>query len=132
MKLYYLCRKEDVSGMSGIGHIAEVAEFDDGSVVVRWIASMNAAHINSTTIFNSMSDLLRIHGHGGRTIVELVADSDHVVRIENHCEELKDLLRRALGQLEEHGLSLPGGIPPGIDLSPRKVLADCAKHLHSD
>lgn len=76
MRMYYLCRREDVSGTSGIGQIAQVAEFDDGAVVVRWIGSMNRTGVTSTTVFESMRDLLHIHGHEGRTYVELVLDSD--------------------------------------------------------
>ena len=75
MKLYYLCRREDVSGTSGTGHVAQVAEFDDGSVAVRWIAATNAAGVASTTIFNCIDDLVKVHGHGGKTSVELVADT---------------------------------------------------------
>jgi hypothetical protein len=80
MKIYRLCRKEDVSGTSGTGNIAEVAEFDDGSVVVRWIASMNAAGVASTTVFNSLADLLKVHGHEGRTYVETVFDGGEAPR----------------------------------------------------
>jgi hypothetical protein len=33
MKAYYLRRLEDVSGNSGCGRVAQVAEFDDGAAV---------------------------------------------------------------------------------------------------
>lgn len=78
MRFYYLCRKDDVSGTSGTGRVAQVAEFDDGAVVVRWVASMNAAGVPSTTHFASIDDMLRIHGHQGRTVVDLVVDTDHL------------------------------------------------------
>ncbi|HYZ83553.1 MAG TPA: hypothetical protein VE621_04100 [Bryobacteraceae bacterium] len=77
MRLYRLCRNEDISGTSGTGHIADVAEFDDGTVVVHWMRERNAAHVSSTTVFQSLEDLLKIHGHQGRTTVELVVDTDH-------------------------------------------------------
>jgi hypothetical protein len=76
MKTYYLCRREDVSHTSGTGHVAQVAEFDDGAVVVRWLASKNATGVASTTIFNSLEDLLKVHGHEGRTVAEPVLDGD--------------------------------------------------------
>ena len=83
MKLYYLCRKEDVSQTSGTGQVAEVAEFDDGTVAVRWPASMNATGVASTTIFNSLEDLLRVHGHEGRTVAELVVDTGETDHFES-------------------------------------------------
>ena len=76
MKFYYLCRKEDVSGTSGTGHVAEVAEFDDGTVVVHWPRDRNAAGVVSTTVFNSIDDVLTVHGHDGKTDVELVYDTN--------------------------------------------------------
>lgn len=74
MKMYRLCRKEDVSGTSGTGYIAQIAEFDDGTVAVRWVGSMNASGVASTTVFNSIDDVVRVHGHNGRTVIELVFD----------------------------------------------------------
>ena len=44
------------SRTSGTGHVAQVAEFDDGTVVVRWIASMNAVASQAPTVFNSVDD----------------------------------------------------------------------------
>ena len=41
MRAYYLRRNEDLSGMSGTGRVAEVAVFDDGTAVIRWIDRMN-------------------------------------------------------------------------------------------
>jgi hypothetical protein len=63
MRLYHLCRKEDISGTSGTGHVAELAEFDDGTVVVRWMRDRNAAGVASTTVFNSLADLLKVLRH---------------------------------------------------------------------
>jgi hypothetical protein len=37
MKMYYLRRHEDVSGNSGCGRVAQVAEFDDGTAVLTGI-----------------------------------------------------------------------------------------------
>lgn len=70
MRAYYLRRNEDPSGMSGTGRVAEVAVFDDGTAVIRWIDRMNSTRVSSTAIFDSVDDLLKIHGHGGRTVLE--------------------------------------------------------------
>jgi hypothetical protein len=70
MKTFWLMRKEDVSGMSGTGRVAEVAVFSDGTAVLRWEAPMNAAGVSSTVIYSCVEDLVRIHGHDGRTYLE--------------------------------------------------------------
>jgi hypothetical protein len=110
MRMYYLCRKEDVSGTSGTGHIAELAEFDDGAVVVRWVAEMNAVGVASTTVFESINDLLKVHGHEGRTHVDLVLDSNRSAELESTVEALRKQLDAAIEMLEAHGLSLPGAV----------------------
>jgi hypothetical protein len=64
MKTFDLVRTEDVSGVSGIGTVAQGVEFDDGSCVLRWLTEFK-----STAFYNSVRDLLHIHEHGGRTKV---------------------------------------------------------------
>jgi hypothetical protein len=102
MRIYHLCRREDVSHTSGTGHVAEIAEFDDGAVAVRWMTSSNATGVASTTIFNSLQDLLRVHGHEGRTIAE-PADPD----CGEHAEGLRRALEGALTLLDQHGIAVP-------------------------
>jgi hypothetical protein len=75
VKAYYLYRTEDVSRTSGTGNVAQVAVFDDGAAVVRWIGGMNSSGISSTTVFDSIDDLIKIHGHQGRTVLEPIFDS---------------------------------------------------------
>lgn len=65
MRRFVLNRKEDVSGVSGTGVVAEGIEFSDGSVAIRWKTSRA-----STTIWNSVDDAVAIHGHGGLTVLE--------------------------------------------------------------
>jgi hypothetical protein len=48
MKAYFLCRRDDVREPAGRDTLRKFAEFDDGTVVVRWIASMNAVGVPST------------------------------------------------------------------------------------
>jgi hypothetical protein len=72
MKTYYLRRNEDVSGNSGCGRVAQVAEFDDGSAVLHWNLGANQSGVASTEVFASISDLLRVHGHNGRSVLEPV------------------------------------------------------------
>jgi hypothetical protein len=74
MKTYYLRRDEDISGNSGCGRVAQVAEFDDGTAVLHWNLGANQSQVASTEIFNSVTDLLEIHGHHGRSVLEPIED----------------------------------------------------------
>lgn len=102
MRTYNLCRREDVSHTSGTGHVAQVAEFNDGTVVVRWIASSNATGVASTTIFSSLQDLLKVHGHEGRTVAEPVLDEDCVRQLESRVDQLQHCLHDAIALLEKN------------------------------
>jgi hypothetical protein len=62
MRLFELYRDEDETGVSGTGLIAEAVEFSDGTVAMRWRTAYN-----STAIYDSISDLDKIHGHNGKT-----------------------------------------------------------------
>lgn len=107
MKAFYLRRHEDVSRTSGIGRVAEVVEFDDGSVAVRWVASMNATRVASTTIFSSLDDLLRVHGHAGKTILEPVLDDGTARELEDRVKSLEQSLQTAVAVLESNGIPVP-------------------------
>ena len=67
MLRFYLNRTVDVSGISGEGRIAEGVVFSTGKVVLQWIAEYQ-----STAVYDSMEDLISIHGHEGSTQVEWV------------------------------------------------------------
>jgi len=107
MRFYYLCRREDVSNTSGTGHVAEAAEFDDGTVAVRWLASQNAIGVASTAIFNSLQDLLRVHGHQGKTVAELVADDGQFRKLRAHVTHLEKCLASAVALLEKNQIPVP-------------------------
>jgi hypothetical protein len=65
MKTFTLIRKEDVSGVSGTGTIAEGCEFKDGQIVLSWLGSYHSVEIHP-----NMATLMAIHGHNGKTLVE--------------------------------------------------------------
>jgi 6-phosphogluconate dehydrogenase (decarboxylating) len=69
MRRFTLERHQDVSGISGLGTVAEGIEFRDGTVVLRWIVDLQ-----STAVYDSMTDLVAIHGHHGSTEVRWVDD----------------------------------------------------------
>lgn len=63
-RVFDLVRDEDETGVSGTGTVGEGVEFENGVCVLRWKTATS-----STTIFNSMKELLKVHGHGGKTRV---------------------------------------------------------------
>jgi hypothetical protein len=62
IRVFEMVRDEDVSGTSGVGVVGQVVEFADGTCVLRWLTEFK-----STALYNSLTDLARIHGHDGRT-----------------------------------------------------------------
>lgn len=62
MRRFHFERREDASGVSGCGKVAEGIVFSDGRVAIEWLSSSP-----STNIYNSLEDVDRIHGHEGRT-----------------------------------------------------------------
>ncbi|HEX6817812.1 MAG TPA: hypothetical protein VF120_05510 [Ktedonobacterales bacterium] len=69
MRSFILERSEDVSGISGTGDVAEGVVFESGKVVIAWIRTPS-----SIDIYDSVEDLLAIHGHGGRTRIRWLGD----------------------------------------------------------
>ena len=61
---FALLRDVDDTGISGTGRIASGVQFADGTCVMRW--ETDAA---STVIYDDISDVVTIHGHGGKTRV---------------------------------------------------------------
>jgi hypothetical protein len=62
MRLFRLHRIEDVSGVSGIGIVAEGVVFSDGTVALRWLTETS-----STAVYDSIEDARAVHGHDGKT-----------------------------------------------------------------
>ena len=64
MRTFRLVRKVDVSGVSGIGVVAEGVEFHDGQCVMSWFGQFH-----SITVWPNVNDLIKVHGHEGNTEV---------------------------------------------------------------
>jgi hypothetical protein len=67
MRLFALDRHEDESGISGVGIVAEGVVFGDGTTVLRWLCELK-----STAVYESVSDLIMIHGHDGKTVLRWI------------------------------------------------------------
>lgn len=86
VKVFYLDREEDVSGVSGTGRVAEGIEFSNGKVIVHWPSDSP-----STNIYENMKQMLKVHGHGGKLRVVVLfneenADDEEEVTIEEADE----------------------------------------------
>lgn len=64
LRRFLLERHEDPTGTSGVGIVAEGVLFSDGSVALRWHSGTP-----STILYESIDDLLEVHGHQGRTSI---------------------------------------------------------------
>ena len=60
-------RTEDIGGVSGVGCVADGIVFPDGVSVIRWRTAGG-----STAVYESMENLINIHGHDGRTKVKYI------------------------------------------------------------
>lgn len=64
LRRFWLYRKEDSSGVSGTGYVAEGVEWTDGRVDVRFLS----AH-KTDNGYPNIKELLNVHGHDGDTEV---------------------------------------------------------------
>jgi hypothetical protein len=70
VRTFKLMRREDETGVSGKGHVADGAIFPDGITVLVW-----RTEISSIGVYQSLEDCRRIHGHGEKTIILPTAPS---------------------------------------------------------
>lgn len=61
---FILRRTEDVTGLSGVGDVAEGTQFHDGQCVLSWFGRFHSLEIHP-----SIEQVEILHGHGGRTLV---------------------------------------------------------------
>jgi hypothetical protein len=67
---FLVVRTHDVSGVSGVGVVAEGTEWSDGSCSVRWLGDDPCTQNWETGI----ESFLKIHGHGGKTYIMFLED----------------------------------------------------------
>ena len=65
MKLFYLERTIDPSGVSGLGRVAEGVIFTSGKVALTWTCGTPS----SVAIYETIEHVETIHGHNGTTKV---------------------------------------------------------------
>jgi hypothetical protein len=59
---FYLYRQEDISGISGLGIVADGVLFPNGLCVIAW-----RGKYHSIEVFPTVQQLEAVHGHGGKT-----------------------------------------------------------------
>jgi len=103
-RLFTFDRGQDVTGVSGVGPVAEGVQFFDGTVVIRW-TSADA----STVVWPDLDTAMRVHGYGGRTRVVWHQDVDDFAESENGpaLEALVALLEQAA---EHARVVMPGDL----------------------
>jgi hypothetical protein len=67
IRRFVLSRKEDISGTSGTGVVASGVIFSSGTCVICWNSI-----VSSVSVFHSIADLEKIHGHEGATEVRFI------------------------------------------------------------
>lgn len=67
MRRFRLIRKEDPSGISGIGPVAEGVQFSNGKCALSWTTKYT-----SIALYDDIDTLRAIHGHNGATVVEWI------------------------------------------------------------
>lgn len=86
-RLFELVRSKDISGVSGIGVVAEGVEYTDGSCAVRW----KGAH-PSTAVWPSLSDVLAVHGHQGDTVVRWIGEPQELTDLAGAMAKVTNLV----------------------------------------
>lgn len=62
-RTFHLQRDEDVTGVSGSGHVADGVLWPDGTVTVKWLGE----YASEVSWPKGIEAVERIHGHDGRT-----------------------------------------------------------------
>jgi len=64
---FVLYRREDVSGLSGEGIVAEGVQFSNGKCALSWLGPLT-----SVVVYDDIEVVRKVHGHDGKTEVRLV------------------------------------------------------------
>jgi len=67
LRRFLLVREHDLTGVSGTGIVAEGVMFSGGRSVLQWLREPYAIGM-----FQSLNDLIAVHGHEGATHVEFI------------------------------------------------------------
>lgn len=96
---FILRREQDITGVSGVGVVAEGIEFTGGTVALRWLGLWP-----TSVVFHDrgIAAVEAVHGHGGSTIVVwLDPDGRDPNDLARECATLQDDLAAARADVAE-------------------------------
>jgi hypothetical protein len=79
---FKLVRDVDVSGVSGVGVVADGVLWPDGAAAIRWRGERP-----STVHYDRIDHVRHVHGHGGATRIVLSSAADRLARIAHAHEK---------------------------------------------
>lgn len=89
-RFFRLVRLNDISGVSGTGHVADVVVFSDGEAAVHWLGD----YATTTPHPKGLASVERIHLHGGASrLVEQSVDGPGSQEARDMAAILSDLDR---------------------------------------
>lgn len=98
MRIFYLNRLEDESGVSGTGRVAHGFVADNGKVAVFWLSD-----VKSVTLYDNIGEVTSIHSHQGKTEVVFEPDWKRAYGEIKSALENISVLDMALTQLPPEG-----------------------------
>lgn len=72
---FHLDRREDATGTSGTGIVAQGVQFANGHCALTWLTPYT-----SVCVYHSIDVLEKIHGHEGKTVVVWDDGPEHITR----------------------------------------------------
>lgn len=99
MRTYQVVRHEDVSGVSGTGVVADAVEFPNGKAAVSF--RPGPLGVASVTVYDSIADAQKVHGHGGRTEFVEHPDESNEEKYRRHI--VQGILQRVYQKVGELG-----------------------------
>ena len=108
MRRFLVVRKEDETGISGTGTVAEGVVFWDGTCVIKWTTDTS-----SLGIYKSHVEMIHLHGHEGKTFIQWIDAKHEEVRKEdkpNAKEEKKEVKEKALAIVAEQLTKVNGAL----------------------
>lgn len=65
MRIFYLERTEDETGISGTGRVVEGIIWTSGKVSMQWLVKPYGRND-----YDSLQDMIDVHGHSGKTVIK--------------------------------------------------------------
>lgn len=94
-------RDQDISGVSGVGKVAEFAIAVDGRIVIFWP--------DGHSYFSSLQDAIKVHGHNGKTRFVFLDEEESNILHCNVCHDIwNNLQEQSIGGCVNHNYGCPG------------------------